>query len=126
MKRLIISVVLLGIVGGICAFSLYIQRTNTKELLGLLDEMETAYESKDLERCQQLSDDFAAAYPKKTHLFSFFLCHSYISSAKEVAVTLPVILKEKDYSHYLTELTRCRSLLERLEELEVPSWNNIL
>ena len=126
MKRLIISVVLLGLVGSLCAWSLYTQKTGTEELLEMLDDMEQTYKEKDYKHCQQLSDEFPIAYNKKAKAFSLFLHHSYLSSAKEVAVTLPVILREKDYAHYLTELSRCRSLLEKLEELELPTWNNVL
>lgn len=126
MKRLIISIVLLGLVAGLCTVSLHTQQTNTQELLEMLDSMEEKYKAKELDACQALSDEFPKAFNEKTQTFSLFLYHNHLSSIKEVAVTLPVILREKDNSHYLIELARCRSLLEKLEELEQPTWDNIL
>lgn len=126
MKRLIISIALLGIVGGLCALSLHTQQTDTQELLGLLDNMEKEYEAQNLRTCQRLSDRFPRLFEEKAKTFSLFLHHSYLSSIREVAVTLPVILREKDNSHYLAELTRCRSLLKKLAELEQPTLENIL
>lgn len=126
MKRLLISIVLLGMVGGICVFSLYTQQKGTRELLELLDQMEDAYKTNDMDRCQQLSDQFPDTLDQKTRFFSLFQYHSYLSSIKEVAVTLPVILRGEDQTHYPIELVHCRSLLERLEELETPTLENIL
>lgn len=126
MKRLLISLVLLLTVGGVCGLSLYTQRKNVDTLLDHLEQMEAAYQAKDRNRCQQLSDSFPSIFDEKTESFSLFLHHDYVSAVKEVAVTLPVILREKDDSHYLAELVRCRSLLQKLEELETPSLSNIL
>lgn len=126
MKRLIISIVLLGLVAGLCTVCLHTQQTNTQELLQMLNSMEEKYKSKDLDACHALSDDFPKAFNEKTRAFSLFLYHNHLTAIKEVAVTLPVILREKDNSHYLVELTRCRTLLEKLEELEQPTWDNIL
>lgn len=126
MKRLIISIVLLGLVAGLCTVSLHTQMSNTEDLLTMLDSMEETYKAKDIEACQKLSDEFPQVFADKTKTFSLFLYHSHLSTIKEVAVTLPVILSEKDNSHYLAELTRCRSLLQKLEELEQPTWDNIL
>lgn len=126
MKRLIVSVALLAVVSTLCGMSLHGQQKNTHALIDTLDRMEQAYKADDLQCCQRLANDFPADFQRRTRWFSMFLPHSYLSSIQEVAVTLPVILQGEDSAHFPIELARCRLLLQRLEQLEVPSLDNIL
>ena len=126
MKRLVVSIALLVIVGSLCGVSLHGQQKNTHALIDTLDRMEQASQTGDRQRCRQLSENFPADFERRTRWFSLFLPHNYLSSVQEVAVTLPVILQGEDSAHFPIELARCRLLLQRLEQLEVPSMENIL
>lgn len=126
MKRLIVSVVLLALVSGICITTFSVQRTGTDELLLLLEDMDQAYRAQEMETCRRLSDRFAELVEEKAAVFSLFLPHKDLADIQELAVMLPVILRQKDSSHYSAELEKCRFLLERLERLEHPILQNIL
>ena len=45
---------------------------------------------------------------------------------EENVITLPILLEAGDHEHFPAELARCRNQLDKLGELELPSFDNIL
>lgn len=126
MKRVIVAIVLLVLVAGGCALSLYNERKNTDYLIALTEQIEEAFLAEDMERTQQLTDQFAEEFPERTRYFSFFMRHSDVTKIEENVIMLPILLETGDMEHFPAELARCRNQLDKLGELEVPLWENIL
>lgn len=126
MKRLLVALGMLIAVAALCFFSIHIQASNSGYLLACLDEMEESFERQDYAACRSQADTFVKEFESRTRSFTYFLRHADISRIEEVAVPLPVLLKQGDLEHFAAELVRCRSLLETLYEGELPLPQNIL
>lgn len=126
MKRVIVAIVLLALVAGGSVLSLYNERKNTDYLIELTDQIEEAFSAEDMERAQALTDRFAEEFPERTKFFPFFMRHSDITKIEENVIMLPILLQAGDMEHFPAELVRCRNQLDKLSELEVPLWENIL
>lgn len=126
MKRVIVAIVLLVLVAGGSVLSLYNERKNTDYLIELTDQIEEAFSAEDMERAQALTDRFAEEFPERTKFFPFFMRHSDVTKIEENVIMLPILLQAGDMEHFPAELVRCRNQLDKLSELEVPLWENIL
>ncbi len=126
MKRMFIALgVLLGVTV-LCIVSIHMQTSNTDYLLTSLDRIQESFDRGELEECQRLVDRFAVDFEEKTKYFPFFLRHSDIARIEEIAVPLPVLLRQGDTQHFAAELARCRNQLQKLYEVELPLPENIL
>ena len=107
------------------------------ELLGLTEEWvrdilirnnvaEDAYRADDLEECRQLAEQFTQEFQQRTRYFPFFMRHGDIWAIEETVIALPIYLETDDLQHFLSELAKCRSQLEKLYPLELPLPENIL
>lgn len=126
MKRLIVALVLLLSVAGLCIASLSVQQRSMDYLLAMLDDMEESYEQTDLDACLSLSEQFVDAFAERTRFFPFFMRHSDISKIEESVIVLPVMLETGNDDHWIAEVTKCRSQLEKLSDIETPNLENIL
>ncbi len=126
MKRLLIAVALLAAVITACVWTTRTLQRNTDYLIQSLDEMQTAFEKGDIDSARRQAEHFAAEFPRRTRTFSFFLQHGDIIQIEEIAASLPVMLKTGDENHFPSEIARCRLQLEKLNDLELPLWENIL
>lgn len=52
--------------------------------------------------------------------------HGDIWAIEDTVIALPVYLETEDLQHFLSELIKCRSQLEKLYQLELPLPENIL
>ena len=110
MKRVILALVLLAVVAGLCGLSLHTQVSSTGYLLTMTEKLEEAYRIGDMEECQRL----ARRFPED------------IWAIEDTVIALPVYLETEDLQHFLSELIKCRSQLEKLYQLELPLPENIL
>jgi hypothetical protein len=126
MKRMLIAAAVLLLVVALCTVSIRMQTDSVGYLQTSLEEIQESYDRGDLAACQELTDRFVADFEEKTRFFPFFLRHSDLSRVEEIAVPLPVLLREGDTQHFAAELVRCKNQLQRLYEVELPSLENIL
>lgn len=126
MKRVIVAVVVLILVAGGCVLSIYNERNNTNYLIDMTNQIETAFREQDLERTQQLADQFVEEFKERTRYFPFYMRHSDVSQIEENVIMLPILLEAGDMEHFPAELARCRNQLDKLGDLELPLWENIL
>ena len=126
MKRVIAAAVILVLVAAMSFVSVRYQTYNTNKLLKMLDEMKSSFDSKDYETCLEQTYTFTDEFQKRTKYFPFFMRHSDISSIEESVVTLPVMLEEDDVQHFAVEMTKCRTKIEKLGDMENITPDNIL
>ena len=126
MKRVVLAIVLLAAVAGLCGLSLYTQVSGAGYLLTMTDKLEDAYRADDLEECRQLAEQFTQEFQQRTRYFPFFMRHGAIWAIEETVIALPIYLETDDLQHFLSELAKCRSQLEKLYQLELPLPENIL
>ncbi len=126
MKRVVLAIVLLAAVAGLCGLSLYTQVSGAGYLLTMTDKLEDAYRADDLEECRQLAEQFTQEFQQRTRYFPFFMRHGDIWAIEETVIALPIYLETDDLQHFLSELAKCRSQLEKLYQLELPLPENIL
>ncbi|HJD23023.1 MAG TPA: DUF4363 family protein [Firmicutes bacterium] len=126
MKRLIVALALLLSVAVLCALSLLSLDRNTDFLLSRMDEMQEAYKRGDAGSCLALSEEFVQEFDERTRFFPFFMRHSDISKIEESVIVLPVMLRSGEEAHWISELAKCRSQLEKLADMETLTLENIL
>lgn len=124
MKRITVALSLLAIIGVLCGVTLSAQRRAVDDLLDDIDAIQQTFpadEKETLRQTRQLVEDFRT----KTRFFPLFMHHSDLSKIEETAVMLPVMLETGEEEHFQAELARCRNMLEKLAELEIPTLENI-
>ena len=126
MKRVILALVLLAVVAGLCGLSLHTQVSSTGYLLTMTEKLDEAYRIGDMEECQRLARRFTEDFREQTRYFPFFMRHGDIWAIEDTVIALPVYLETEDLQHFLSELIKCRSQLEKLYQLELPLPENIL
>lgn len=126
MKRTIFAAVLLLLVAGACIMTIQVERRNTTALIEQLDAIEEVFNIGDRAECLEMTEAFADDFVARTKHFTFFMRHSDLTKIEETAVALPVILRTDGNAHFPAELVKCRNQLEKLADLEMPTWDNIL
>lgn len=125
-KRFCLALTLLALVAGGCVLSVLHLTRNTTALIAKTQEIEAAFWEKDYDACRTLSESFSREFTDRTRWFPFFMRHEDVSSIEETVITLPLLIKAEDFEHFPAELSRCRTQLQRLKDLEIPYLQNIL
>ena len=126
MKRVILAIVLQAAVAGLCGLSLHTQTSSVGYLLTMTEKLEDAYRDGALEECHRLAQQFTKDFQDKTRYFPFFMRHADIWTIEDTVIALPIYLETDDLPHFLSELIKCRDLLEKLYQAELPLPENIL
>ena len=122
---MILAVVLLLIIGVGCAVSLWIQYKLTDELLAETERLETLFKEGDIIGVTAASDAFVIACQRASRKLALFLPHTMLSEMEQSAVNLPAILRYGEPTDYVKEVHRCRLALQKVQELERPTLQNI-
>ena len=120
MKRVLLAFALLAAVAAGCVLSIMTEKRTTDLLI------EEAFDAEEFDRALTLTEEFTEEFTKRTKHFTFFMRHSDVSKIEENVITLPILLEAGDHEHFPAELARCRNQLDKLGELELPSFDNIL
>lgn len=126
MKRVILAFVLLAAVAAGCVFSIMTEKNTTDLLIGMTGEIEQAFDNEEYDRALELTGEFTQEFTKRTQHFTFFMRHSDITKIEENVIMLPILLEAGDHEHFPAELARCRNQLDKLGDLELPTFDNIL
>ncbi len=126
MKRVILAFVLLAAVAAGCVFSIMTEKNTTDLLIGMTGEIEQAFDNEEYDRALELTGEFTQEFTRRTRHFTFFMRHSDITKIEENVIMLPILLEAGDHEHFPAELARCRNQLDKLGDLELPTFDNIL
>ena len=122
MKRVLLAFALLAAVAAGCVLSIMTEKRTTDLLIDMTNRIEEAFDAEEFDRALTLTEEFTEEFTKRTKHFTFFMRHSDVSKI----ITLPILLEAGDHEHFPAELARCRNQLDKLGELELPSFDNIL
>ena len=126
MKRVILAFELLAAVAAGCVFSIMTEKNTTDLLIGMTGEIEQAFDNEEYDRALELTGEFTQEFTRRTRHFTFFMRHSDITKIEENVIMLPILLEAGDHEHFPAELARCRNQLDKLGDLELPTFDNIL
>ena len=105
---------------------LVVEKRDLGYLITATEQIEEVLNAGDLAACEEKTKQFVEEFGTHTRVLPFFVRHADITHVEEVVVPLPYLLEEGDDSRFLAELMRCRTMLQRLEESDRITWENIL
>ena len=126
MKRLLLSVGLLAAIIGIGIWTLHSQREIVDSWLEYTEQISRAYTENNLISCKKWTKQFRDSVHEDSSILATFLPHKPITDIEESATSLVGILEQRNHNQFLSELAKCRYLLEHLKKSELPSFENIL
>ncbi|MBQ7038152.1 MAG: DUF4363 family protein [Clostridia bacterium] len=126
MKRVLVAVVLLLLVCIGCAVSITLQHAVLEEFMTKTEQMEELFKRGDVAGAVAAAESFTADYTDKTRVFSLFLPHTMLTEVEKSVVSLPAILTHGEHKDFVAEVHRCRLLLQKMHDLEMPTLQNIL
>lgn len=126
MKRLLLSAGLLAAIIGIGIWTLHTQNEIVDSWLEYTEQINMAYKKNDLSMCKDWTIRFRDSVNEHSATLSSFLPHKPITEIEEAATALVGILEQPNHNQFLSELARCRYLLNHLKKSELPSFENIL
>lgn len=125
MTRIWTAAILLVGVAGVCFGGLFYQQRQVQALTAELEALEADYRAAGT-AAAAAAETFAADFQRRTRLFPLFMSHEDLAASEECAALLPVRLAAVGgRDEGLTELKRCRVLLDQLAALERPTPENI-
>lgn len=124
MKRLWIAVALISTVVGLCVISSAYQHHRTKEMLALVDAVETAYEDGDVPAARRAAEELIAVYDGVCRMMMCYVAHSDIAESQETVRMLPALLEKGGGEELKMEIARLREELTHLRQIDDPlPWN---
>ncbi len=125
MKRVIVAVLLLLLIIGGCVLSIHAQHAVIEEFLSETATMESLFTANDKAGALSAAERFVEEYTHQTRYFSLFLPHVMLTEVERCVVSLPAILSHGEHKDFVAELRRCRLLLQKLHDLEIPTLQNV-
>lgn len=126
MKRIILAVLLLLLICIGCVVSILLQQGVIEEFTEKTEQMERLFKSGDIAGAVAAAEEFTADYSHKTRYFSLFLPHNMLTEVEKSVVSLPSILTHGEHKDFVAEVRRCRLLLRKMYDLEIPTLQNVL
>lgn len=126
MKRVIFAVLLLLFICIGCIVSITMQHTVIEEFMTKTEQMEALFKQGDVAGAVTVAKTFTADYRDKTRYFSMFLPHVMLTEVEKSVVSLPAILTHGEHKDFVAEVHRCRLLLQKMHDLEIPTLQNVL
>ncbi len=125
MKRVYIAIVLLVLIAAGCVTTILVEKQQLTEIIKMTDRMEELVRGNEIEKARQLAEEFSEQFPKRTRPFQLFLHHSVLNNIEECIILLPLYLESDEKDDFLAEISRCRLLLQKQLEMDIPSWENV-
>lgn len=126
MKRVILAVFILLFICVGCTVSITLQHRVIEEFMATTEEMEALFKRGDIAGAIAVAEAFTEDYRQKTQYFSLFLPHNTLTEVERSVVSLPSILTHGEHKDFVAEVHRCRLLLQKMHDLEVPTLQNVL
>ena len=125
MKRIPVAVAVLLLVTGLCVGALWFQQSQTRAMIGQIDEMLARFDPDQPDESLPDADALYRAFREKTALFPLFLRHSGLTEIETELKTLPHLLTIGEPKDVPAVLARCRNKLQTIYELECPTIENV-
>ena len=126
MKRVIFAVVLLLFICVGCIVSISLQHEVIEDFINKTEEMESLFKRGDVAGAITVTEAFSEDYRQKTKYFSLFLPHDTLTEVERSVVGLSSILTHGEHKDFVAEVRRCRLLLQKMHDLEIPTLQNVL
>lgn len=126
MKRLMVALVMVGLVVGICTWSIVEQRTTINDLLDEVDRLQEDCAAEDFDACLVRAERLAKKFSKRTAVLEEFMGHRALHGVHESLLVLPTMLKHEDHHNFAVRLKQCKLELEHLKTKGLPTLTNIL
>lgn len=125
MKRVYLAITFLGIIITCSILTIHMQGKSLSSLISATEEIETVFSQNDLAAATKKTEALIADFSKKAKILSLFSSHNFLTEAEKCIVTLPIYLKKGKPEDFLAELSRCRLLLKKQQETDLPMLKNI-
>ena len=79
-----------------------------------------------MEQAAAWAQRVAVEYERRTAPMDCFIAHSDLEDSRETAVMLPAIVEQDGREELLMEVARLREQLEHLQQIDRPTWRNVL
>lgn len=126
MKRVIVAIVLLLTVAVGTTLTLSAQRRTLSSLADLAGTAESRYVAGDVDGALRAVDKLNADYARNRQWLTMLFSHTPLGEAEKSVVSLPMILRTGEPRDFAAEARRCRLLLNRLWQQELPLLENVL
>jgi hypothetical protein len=125
MKRIYIALVLLAIIAVSCVSTLLLERKQLHAMIDLTDKMEQSCRKGDYDRALEQAITLKGEFDERTKTFALFLRHNELNAIKETVLLLPLHLEQESYHEFYIDVSRCRLLLQKQWEMDLPILQNI-
>jgi len=126
MKRVIISLVIIGVLGAICIAANAFIATSTHRLISGLSEITKAAEDENYTHATEKIESVLADYHRYEPYYMLCIKSSPLEEIEEQLVSLSAFAENKDKEHLKAESIRVSSRIEHIWETEKPVWTNLL
>lgn len=124
MKRIYVALAMLAAVVALCIATHRYQHVQIQRMVDTLDQIEAAYRRG--EDTTRAAEQFAEEYQRMSRWISCYVAHSELKESQETAALLPTLMQGRNTDDVLEEITRLRSQLLHLTQVDDPLLWNIL
>ncbi len=125
MKRVVTAVILIVAVLVGCIVWVPTAKRQVLSLTQLTEDAEKQYRQGNTEQALQTAERLSQEFKARTRHFDLFVSHQTLLEVEKNVVELPLVLRYGEEHEFVTEIRRCRLLLTRLWEQEIPKLDNI-
>ncbi len=125
MKRVLFAVVFLSAIIIGCIVAIRTESKQLREMIAMTYQMEENLKNGNTHEALRLARQLEQEFPQRTKTFHLFLHHNVLNEIEENIATLSAYLEGNDTHEFLAQVNRCRLLLQKQLEAELPTWRNI-
>lgn len=125
MKRIYIALVLLAVIGASCIATLSLEKHQLQAMIDLTNRIETSCREENYAQAMTDVETLKREFGNRTDTFALFLRHNELKTIEELVLVLPMYLEQRDLHPFYVDLARCRFLLQKQYEMDLPTLQNI-
>ncbi len=126
MKRIYIALALLVVIAASCIATLSLEKRQLQSMINMTHTMEDACRRQDYTSALETATTLKRDFGERTKMFAMFLRHNELKEIEETVLLLPLYLELNEINHFLIDVSRCRLLLQKQLEIDLPILQNIL
>ena len=125
MKRIYIALALLVIIACSCVVTLRLEKRQLQTMIDMTYRMEEECRRGRYEEALHVALQLKGEFSERTKTFALFLRHNELNTIEETVLLLPLYLEQQDFSQFYIDVSRCRLLLQKQGEMDLPTAQNI-
>ncbi len=125
MKRIYIALALLVLIAAACIATLTLEKRQLQTMIAMTHTMEDACRKEDYAKALDTANTLKEEFGKRTKTFAMFLRHNELKEIEETVLLLPMYLELDEVNHFYIDVARCRLLLQKQLEIDLPILPNI-